>query len=183
MNNKAIKFNRGNIEWYPENTNTATDQLIKDIVEKTSQVAVNKTDEVAVMQSMLNDKEFNVAVFDRKKGYIGSRSPREEAIQLTVDTLSGITGMSTAEARTLADNYEYTKRDAAHFINIGKDFIGTYLQSGRKTTLISEPRVEATVSLKYIEEHDKSVPDRDNPGSVKVVKTPERLKMVVSNKK
>lgn len=183
MNKKAVTFGRNNIVGYPEKTNTVTDNLIKDIVERTTQVAVNKADEVEVMQTMLNDKEFSVAVFDRNKGYMGSRSPRNEAIQLAVDTLSGVTGMSTVEAHALTENYEYTKRDAAHFINIGKDFIGTYLQSGRKMTLISEPRIEATVSLKHVEEHDKSVPDRDNPGSVKVVKTPECIKLVASSRR
>lgn len=183
MNKKAANFSRENIKDYPENTNTSTDKLIKSIVEKTSQTAVNRSDEVEVMQSMLNDREFNVAMFDRNKGYVGSRSPRNEAIQLAVDTLSGVTGMSENEAKTLTDNYEFTKKDAQHFINIGKDFIGTYLQTGRKTTIISEPRIEATVSLKYIEEHDKKVPDRDNPGSTKTVHSPEKLKMIVLNKR
>jgi hypothetical protein len=183
MNTKAVKFNRSNIEGYPEKLDTATDKLIQEIVEKTSQTSTNKADELAVMQSMLNDKEFAVAIFERGKGYVGSRSPRNEAIQLTVDTLSSVTGMTSSEALALSQDYQFTKKDAGHFINIGKDFVGTYLQTGRKTTLISEPRMEATVSLKLVEAHDKSVPDRENPGTTKMISTPEKLKMVVSNKR
>lgn len=183
MNKKAVNFSRVNINDYPENTNTSTDQLVQSIVEKTSQTAVNKSDEVEVMQSMLNDREFNIAIFDRNKGYVGSRSPRNEALQLAIDTLSGVTGMSENEAASLTQNYSFTKKDAQHFINIGKDFIGTYLQTGRKTTIISEPRIEATVSLKHVEAHDKKVPDTDNPGSTKIVHSSEKLKMIVSNKR
>lgn len=183
MNNKAVKFSRKNIEGYPEKTDTATDKLIDDIVNKTTQTSTNRADEVAVMQSMLNDKEFAIGIFDRKDGYVGSRSPRKEAIQLTVDTLSSITGMTSSEALAMSQNHEFTKKDATHFINISKDFVGTYLQTGRKLNVVSDPRVEATINLKTVEAHNKSVPDRDNPGTSKVVVTPEKLKVAVTNKK
>lgn len=183
MNKKAINLYRGNIEGYPENTQTETDKLIQSIIERTTQTASNKSNEIDIMQSMLNDKDFKVAIFESGKGYIGSRSPRDEAIGIAVDTLSGATGMSKAEARALTENYEFTRKDAGRFINIGKDFISTYLQTGRKTTLISDPRGEVVVNLKHIEEHDKSVPDKNNPGKTKIVKTTESIKLVSSVKK
>lgn len=182
MNNKALKFPRANIENFPESTDTTTDNLIKEIIENTSQTAVNRIDEVRVMQSMLNDKDFKVAVYDKKKGFIGSRSPRDTAIDLTVDTLSGVTGMSSKEARTLAEEYEFTKKDAQRFVDISKDFIGTYMQSGRKIGIVNEPRGEISIGLKYIEEHDKSVPDKET-GNTKIIKTGERLKLSVTNKR
>lgn len=183
MNKKAEKLYRGVIKGFPEKTDTSTDELIKSIIEKTNQTAINKTDEVELMQCMLNDKDFKVAIYDRNKGYLGSRSPRCDAISIAVDTLAGATGMSTVEAYALTEDYEFTKRDASRFINIGKDFISTYLQTGRKMNLVSEPRCEATVNLRYVEEHDKNVPDRENPGKVKTVRAAESIKMVCTNKR
>lgn len=178
------KLYRGNIEGYPVTTDTETDRLIQEIIQKTSQISINKADEVAIMQSMLNDADFSVAVFDPNKGYVGSHSPRADAIGLAIDTLTGTTGMSSVEAYALTENYEFTKRDATRFINLGKDFFSTYLQTGRKVSLDSaDPRAEIIISLKDIEERDKCVPDKDNPGKVKTVRTPESIKLVSETKR
>lgn len=181
MNVKAKKFHRSNIENFPESVDTPTDKLIQEIVDNTNQMSVNKIDEVRLMQSMLNDKQFKVAIHERGKGFTGSRSPRDTAISLAVDTLSGIVGMSGKEAKALAENYEFTKKDAQRFVDISKDFIGTYMQSGRKINIVSEPRGEISIGLKYIEAHNKSVPD-GNSGT-KVIKTEDRLKLSVTNKR
>lgn len=182
MNNKALKFPRSNISNYPENTNTATDNFIKEIINTTTQTSVNKIDEVKVMQCMLNDKDFKIAIYDRSKGYVGSRSPRDNAISLAVDTLSGVTGMSAKEARLLVEDYEFTKKDAQRFVDISKDFIGTYMQSGRKIGIVNDARSDITIGLKYVEEHDKSVPDKET-GNIKIIKTPEKLKLSVTSKR
>ena len=64
MNEKAVKLHRKNIENYPESFDNDTDRLIQDIIEKTNQTAINKADEVTVMQSMLNDPNFKIALND-----------------------------------------------------------------------------------------------------------------------
>lgn len=184
MNQKAVKFARSNISNYPASTRTKTDQLIAAIVEKTSQIAVNRTDEVTVMQTMLNDEVFRVGEYDRKNGeYTNTHSPREEALDIVKEAYTGLTGSSDVEAETLMGGYMFSKKQAQNFIGISKDFIGTYLQSGRKMTVMSEPRGEATLSLRHIEDHEKTVPDKNNPGNSKTVRTGEQIKMIVSNKR
>ncbi len=183
-NEKRKKLYRGNIPNYPVNTDTETDKLIQSIIEKTTQVAVNKGDEVLVMQSMLNDKEFMVATFDSKKGYVGSHSPRAEAIGLAIDTLVGTTGMSTSEAYALTEDYEFSKKDATRFINLGKDFFSTYLQTSRKVSIgTADPRAEVIVNLNVVEERNKCVPDKDNDNKTKIIRVPETLKLSSISKK
>ncbi len=182
MNNKAIKIHRSNIKDYPERTDTNTDKTLQDIINNTTQIAVNRIDEVTVMQSMLNDSDFKIALYNSKKGYYGSRCPREEALSISIDILSGATGMSSKEARALVEGYEYTKRDAQKFINIGKDFVSTYLQSGRKLNVISEERGECYISMNYKSEHTKTVPNNDKPGTTITKNIDEKIRLKVNNK-
>ena len=184
MNKKAEKLHRSNIKGFPESVDTETDKLIQSIIERTSQTAVNKADEVILMQCMLNDKSYKVPIYDRNKGYVGSRCPREEALGIAVDTLSGVTGMTHAEAEALTNEYQFTKKDASRYINLGKDFIGTYMQTGRKMILTSDPRGESSINYKYVEGgKEKSVPDRQNPGQSKTIITEEYIKLVSANKR
>ena len=53
------------------------DNLIEEIKANAKQKAINKIDEVRVMQTMLNDKEFTVSLYDKNNGYIGKRSQYE----------------------------------------------------------------------------------------------------------
>lgn len=164
----------------PVSTDTETDRLVQFIAENTSQVSISKADEVSVMQSMLNDENFKIAVFDRTKGYIGSRSPRETALSIINDAICGVTGMGSKEASELSKSYEFTKRDASRYVTITKDFMSTYLQTGRKINVMNDSRDEASINLKYIESHEKKVPDQN--GGTKIVSTPARIKLVSSNK-
>lgn len=186
MNKKAEKLYRGTIEGFPVNTNSQTDQLIQDIIKRTSQTAINKADEITVMQCMLNDPEFEVGVFDSNNGYIGSHCPRADAMGLVIDTLTGITGMSSVEAYNLGKDYEFTKRDASRLLSLSRDFIGTYLQTGRKFTLTNnDPRGQSVINMKITEAKQKKVPvtDKDGNRQSKVVNVPESIKLNVENRR
>lgn len=182
MKEENLQLLRSNISDYPSPTDTETDKLIEHIVRTTSQVSVSKSDEISVMQSMLNDKKFEVAIFDRTKGYLGTRSPRETALSIINDALCGVTGMGQKEANELSRDYQFSKRDAARQVSLAKDFASTYLQSGRKMVIMSDPRGEAAISLRFTKEHDKTVPDSAVPGATRIVKTPAKVKLVASNK-
>lgn len=180
MTEKKLKLMRSSITDYPVSTDTETDRLIRSISESTTQTSISKSDEVTVMQSMLNDKEFQVAQFDRNKGYLGTHSPRETALSMINDALCNVTGMGQKEAAELSRDYHFSKRDASRQITICKDFVGAYMGTGRKMMMMSDPRGEASINLKYVKSHEKSVPD-SNGGSKKVM-TPEKIKLVASNK-
>lgn len=159
---------------------TELEKTINEIKETTKQIAVNRMDEVKVMKCMLNDSEFNIALYDRN-GQIGTRCPREEAVGFVSNIVSGSTGLSGKDARHLAENYEFTNKDATFLLNNMKDFLDVYTSTGRKINLIQNANTEASV---YIEEKPArtiSVPDRQEPGKKKEVQTKAFNKLVCSS--
>ena len=72
------------------------EQIISDIKRSTSQIASNKVDEVRVMKSMLNDKDFTIGIYDKNNGYIGQKSPHNEAVKFAKNIIAGSTGLDRA---------------------------------------------------------------------------------------
>lgn len=140
--------------------NMKMDELMKEIKEITkNQHSSSKVDEIRVMRAMLNDPDFTVSVYDKNKGYIGTRCPREEALKFVVNTSTAITGLDVKSARELAQNYEFTKRDASFLIENGRDFTQIYLETGRKYPIVQGEDSEAAIFLREVKSKEKSVPD------------------------
>ena len=88
-------------------------KLMGEIQEVTAkQKAASRVDEIRVMKAMLNDPNFKVSIYDKNKGLVGTRCPREEATKFVASTTSAITGLDQAQATELANNYEFSKKDA-----------------------------------------------------------------------
>ena len=158
------------------------EQLVLDIKKNTNQVAVNKVDEVRVMKSMLNDKNFSIGVYDRNIGYIGQKCPHDDAVKFVKGIVSGATGLDNKDAQVLADNYEFTNKDANFLLSNMRDFITVYTDTGRKLNVIQNADTEAAIFTKQIESSDKLIPDKDNPGKTKKVKTSAYNKLVSTSK-
>lgn len=158
------------------------EQLVYDIRKSTSQVAINKVDEVRVMTSMLNDPDFSLGVYDKTQGYIGQRSPHQEAVKFVKNIISGATGLDSKDSMHLAENYEFTKRDSNFLLTNMRDFLTVYVSTGRKIGLIQSADIDASVFTKEIKASEKLVPDKDNPGSTKKVPTSGYTKLVSSSK-
>lgn len=140
--------------------NVRMEELMTEIKEITkNQHSASKVDEIRVMRGMLNDPDFTVSVYDKNKGYIGTRCPREEALKFVVNTATAITGLDTKSAKELVQNYEFTKRDASFLIENGRDFTQVYLETGRKFPIVQGEDSEAAIFLRKIDSKEKSVPD------------------------
>ena len=161
---------------------TELEQLVYDIRKSTSQVAINKVDEVRVMTSMLNDKEFSLGVYDKTQGYIGQRSPHNEAVKFVKNVISGATGLDNKDSMHLAENYEFTKKDANFLLGNMRDFMNVYMSTGRKINIIQSADTDASLFTKPIKATEKLIPDKDNPGSTKKVPTLGYTKLVSSSK-
>src|SRR5574344_1891987 len=97
--------------------------LMAEIRETTKkQKSASRVDEIRVMKTMINDPDFSVSIYDKNKGLIGSRCPREEAVKFVATTASAITGLDNKSAEELANNYEFSKKDAIFLIENGRDF-------------------------------------------------------------
>lgn len=142
-----------------EKENESMESLMNDIRKVTAkQRSSSRTDEVRVMRTMLNDKNFEVAVYDRNKGLVGTRSPREEALKFVADTASAITGIDAKDAKDLAKDYEFSKKDSLFLIENARDFTQTYLSTGRKFPIVQSADAEAALFTKPVAAKEKLTP-------------------------
>jgi hypothetical protein len=158
---------------------TEMEKLIAEIKEATSkQTSINKADEIRVMTTMLNDPEFSVGVYDKKLGYIGQKSPHDEAVSFVADVIQRSTGLDKADSKHLAENFEFTKRDANFLLSNMRNFLSVYVNTGRKINVIQDDKTEANVFVRNIPASTKIIPDKDNPGQNKTIKTAPYVKLV-----
>ena len=145
------------------------EQLMSEIREVTKkQKSASRVDEIRVMRTMLNDPDFSVSIYDKNKGYIGTRCPREEAVKFVTNVASTITGLDVKSTQELANSYEFTKRDATFLIENGRDFTTTYLSTGRKLPIVQSEKSEASLILRHVEQREKNVPNANNNGVTEV---------------
>ena len=71
-----------------------------------------------------------------------------------------ISQISKQEADVLADNYEFTKSEAEGMVDISKEFIHTYVHTGRKMPLGGREKSDVSFSLKEIEAGPRSYPKK-----------------------
>lgn len=105
--------------------------VIADINKTRSQTAASTKDEVRVMRAMLNDSTYKVDVYN-KNGKDSEYSPYDDARTMVTSILKSTTNMSNAEATDLANRYEFGNKEAQSMISISKEFVNTYLESGRR---------------------------------------------------
>ena len=144
-------------------------ELMKQIQEITvKQKSQNKGDEVAVAQALLNDPDFQVGIYDKNKGLIGTRNVHEEAVKFITNVTSEITGLEKKTTEDLASKYTFTKKDANFIINTSRDFIQTYLKTGRKLNIVQAEDAEANIFLRPTVAKEKLIPTKEG---TKLVKT------------
>lgn len=156
-------------------------ELMAEIREVTKkQKSCNKVDEIRVMRTMLNDPDFEVSIYDKNKGLIGTRSPRTEAVKFISNVCSAVTGIDSKSADELANNYEFTKKDAIFLLDNSRDFTQTYLSTGRKINIVQSEKSQAELLVKPIPEKEKAIPAGD--GVKQITKVPGYDKIVAKSK-
>lgn len=157
--------------------------LVSEIKKNTAnQIAINKIDEVRVMKTMLNDSEFKIGIYDKSLGYVGDKCPHDEAVGFVKNIIAGATGLDAKDSRHLAENYEFTKRDASFLIDNMRDFIQVYTSTGRKINVMQTANTEACLYTKSVGATNKSVPDKSNPGTNKKVLTSPYIKLMTESR-
>lgn len=162
------------------------EELIADIKKKTTnQISINKVDEVQVMKCMLNDKNFTLGVYDKNTGYVGERSPHQEAVNFVKNIISGSTGLDSKDSKHLAENYEFTKRDAGFLLDNMRDFLQVYTSTGRKINVMQTAATEACLFTRPVKASVKSVPTSTkeaNTEKTKQITTSPYIKLVAVTK-
>lgn len=136
---------------------TSVVDVVKNIKDNLKQRNSSQKDEVTVMQAMLNDKSYSVDVYD-KSGKIGEYCPAEDFNNMTASIIAATTKISKEEAKTLAEAHEVTKTEAKSQVGVSKQFIHTYLDTGRKLPLGGREKTNFALSLKDVPERTKPCP-------------------------
>lgn len=124
-------------------------QLINEIHNSISQKTASRKDEVRVMRAMLNDMDYKVAEYDKGE-FVGTYCPAESARNIVSNVLQGTSNITSNEARDLANSYEFSKSDAENMIGISKEFIHSYLHTGRKMSIGGREKSDISMHLKEV---------------------------------
>ena len=131
--------------------------LVKDIKANLKQRSASQKDEVKVMRAMLNDKDFRVGEYT-KEGKVGEYSPYEDSRKMVSTILSSAAKIPSAEAKEIANKYEFSKAEAVTMINLSKEFVNTYVHTGRKLPLGAREDMSVALQLKEVPESVKQFP-------------------------
>lgn len=126
-------------------------ELIKEIKENLNQKSASQKDEVRVMKAMLNDKDYEVGVYS-SEGKIGTFNPSKTARQMMSSVISSAAKITQAESESMMADYEFKKSEAESMVSISKEFVNTYVKTGRKLPLGGRETSNVSISEKHVEE-------------------------------
>ncbi len=133
--------------------------LVNEIREGLSQTSSSQKDELRVMRTMLNDRDYKVGVYG-KEGKVGEYCPAEDARTLAASLISSTAKIPAAEAAKLAENHEFSKAEAGAMIDISKEFVNTFLQTGRKLPLGGREKSNVSLAIKDVDATVRTYPKK-----------------------
>lgn len=158
--------------------NTEGEITIKGLIEEIStglnQVSSSKKDEVRVMQAMLSDTSYSVDIYG-KDGVECHYNPARDFQSMCASIISNAAKVPMAEATQLMEGYEVRKSEATSMVNLSKEFVNTFLQTGRKLPLGPREYSDVSLSLKKVEATTRLFPQKvgvNDDGSARYSKTP-----------
>ena len=157
--------------------NNTVKELINEISTNLTQTSSSIRDEVRVMQSMLNDTSYQVSIYDND-GMIGSYNPATDFRNMCASVMSNAAKIPMAEANQLMSDYSVKRSEAEGMVNISKEFINTYLQTGRKLPLGGRETSDVSLSIKHNPASTKTYPMKvgvNEDGSARYAKHPTTI--------
>lgn len=119
-------------------------KTIENVKQNVKQRSASIRDEVTVMQALLNDRDYEVEIF-KKNGENEFFAPGREFRGMVTDIISSAAKINQEESAHLVENYEFKRAQAQTMVGISKEFIHSYLDTGRKFKLGG--RVDSDVSF------------------------------------
>ena len=133
--------------------------VIDAIKESVSQHYASRKDEVAVMKAIVNDPSYTVEVYD--KDGTTEYYPAKEFRRIVSNAVAATTKIPNKEAVELVNNYEFSKSDASALVNLSKEFVHSYLQTGRKLPIGGRSTSNVELIWKHFPERCAGVPVRE----------------------
>lgn len=148
--------------------------LVNEIRTGLSQTSSSRKDEVRVMKAMLNDPSYEVDEYG-KDGVIGTYNPCKDFRAMCTSIVASTTKIPQAEAANMMESYEVKKSEAAAMVNISKEFVNTFLKTGRKLPMGAREKSDVSLSLKEVAPSTRLYPQKvgvNDDGSAKYSKAP-----------
>lgn len=158
------------------NNNTVT-TLLNEISENLSQTSSSRKDEIRVMQAMLSDPDYEVNVYGRD-GIESTYNPTKDFRAMCASVISNAAKVPTAEAVQLMEGYSVRKGEAKAMVDISKEFVNTFLKTGRKLPLGAREKSDVSLSLKKVEASTRMYPQKvgvNDDGTDRYSKTPTSI--------
>jgi hypothetical protein len=133
--------------------------VVKEINDTRSQTSSSQKDEVRVMRAMLNDETYTVGVYG-KNGKESDYSPYTESRALIANVIKTATSVTAPEAADLANKYEFSNSDAKIMIGLSKEFVNTYIETGRRLPLGGREKSNISVIKKMKSERISTFPKK-----------------------
>lgn len=132
-------------------------ELLEIINKEAGTCTASKKDEVRMMKSLMNDDSYEVDIYgnDGKEGTI---NPSNTLRSFCSSILTNVARIPTVEANHLMSSYEFKKSDAEKLIDFSKEFVNTYLHSGRKLPLGGREKSNISLALKVVPPGERSYP-------------------------
>lgn len=109
----------------------------------------SQKNEAAVMAAMMNDTSYQVATYGIG-GYQGLYCPATSFRRVVSNAIASTTGMGRAEADSLLAKYEFNQQEAREMVSFSKEFMLSYLQTGRKLPLGGRSLSNISLKLKEV---------------------------------
>ena len=120
---------------------------------------------------MLSNYEVNIY---GKDGIEGTYNPTNDFRAMCASIISNAAKVPTAEAVQLMSDYNVRKSEAASMVNISKEFVNTFLQTGRKLPLGAREKSDVSLSIKKVDATTRMYPQKvgvNDDGSDRYSKT------------
>lgn len=160
----------------PNTVNTVT-ALIDEINDNLSQTSSSRRDETRMMQAMLSDPSYEVSIYGRD-GIEGTYNPTNDFRSMCASIISNVARVPLAEANQLMTDYSVRKAEASSMVNISKEFVNTFLKTGRKLPLGAREKSDVSLSLKSVEATTRMYPQKigvNDDGTDRYSKTPTTI--------
>lgn len=109
----------------------------------------SQKNELSVMVAMMNDPSYQVDVYSAG-GYQGIYCPAQSIRRVISNSMAAMTGMSRMETDGLVARHEFNNHDAKEMLSFTKEFVHTYLKTGRKLPLGGREMSNVSLKLKQV---------------------------------
>ena len=132
-------------------------QIIEEVTKGVKQKSSSRKDEITVMKAIMNDPTYSTDIYNGKDE-INTYYPSKDLRKVVTNAVSSITKIPNKEAEELVNQYEFTKSDAQAMVNLSKEFIYSYLQTGRKLSLGGRFNSDVQLMWKNIAAREAKIP-------------------------